>query len=90
MSKKKVMGHNPLGQNHLEGAKFDFIPYTEDGAEHQKSDGGEKKRQKKVVSYYLEEDLIKEIKHNARRFNLSYSNFVSKILARTLKQLRNK
>lgn len=34
MDKKKVMGHNPLGTNHLEDAKFEFIPYTESGSVH--------------------------------------------------------
>ena len=90
MNKKKSMGHNPLGQNHLEGAKFDFIPYTEDGSKSADKAPAEKKRKKKVVSYYLEEDLIKEVKSNASRFNVSYSNFVGKILKRTIKQLRNK
>ena len=90
MSKKKSMGHNPLGENHLEGAKFDLIPYTEKGAERKKKEETEKKTNKKVVSYYLEEELVKEIKTNAKKFNVSYSNLVSKILKRTIKQLRDK
>ena len=87
MDKKSVMGHNPLGGNHLEGAKFDFIPYTESGSAMKESAIKKKKTSKKVVSYYLEEKLISEIRTEATRNEMSFSTFVGRILK---KALRNK
>ncbi len=79
MDDKKVMGHNPLENNHLEGAKFNFIPFTESGALH-KSKSKIKSKKKKVVSYYLEEELISEIRLKATQSEETFSKFVEKIL----------
>ena len=80
MSDKKVMGHNPLGENHLVDAKFDFIPFTERGSGQLKEHMPKMKKSKKVVSYYLEKDLIENVKLKAKEQGLSYSGFVSKVL----------
>ncbi|MCG8372541.1 MAG: hypothetical protein MI700_03370 [Balneolales bacterium] len=85
MDKKPVMGHNPLGGNHLEGAKFDFIPYTESGSAMKDSAKKKKTPSKKVVSYYLEEELINEIRTQATSQELSFSNFVGRLLKKALK-----
>jgi predicted DNA binding CopG/RHH family protein len=84
MEKKTVMGHNPLDGNHLEGATFDFIPYTESGSAQKESVSKKKTKPKKVVSYYLEEELIDEIRQKATKKELSFSNFVGKLLKKAL------
>ena len=83
MSKK--LGHNPLGGNHLDGAKFDFIPYTEQGSAGKKT-SRKKTTKKKVVSYYLEEDLIKEIRQHAKENEVSFSSYVSDLLSKAIKE----
>lgn len=84
MSKKPAMGHNPLDYSPLADAKFEFIPYTESGSKAQGSDSEKKKSAKKVVSYYLDENLVKEIKKQAKKKEDSYSRFVGKILKNAL------
>ncbi len=78
------MGHNPLGYRPLADAKFEFIPYTESGSELQESAKKEKKPSKKVVSYYLDENLVKEIRKKAKEHEDSYSHFVGKLLKQAL------
>jgi uncharacterized protein (DUF1919 family) len=84
MDKKKVMGHNPLGMNHLADAKFKFIPYTESGSAQQDSESKKKRVKRKVVSYYLEEDLITEIRDKATENSETYSGFVGRVLKKAL------
>ncbi len=86
MDKKKVMGHNPLGTNHLEDAKFDFIPFTESGSVHKNSATKLPKPKKKVVSYYLEEDLISAVKSKATINEESFSHFVGRVLKKAVKE----
>lgn len=78
MSKKRVMGHNPLGYRPLADAKFDFIPKTESGSG--KETISSKTVNKKTVSYYLEEEVIDEIKRRAKEREDSYSHTVNQIL----------
>ncbi len=83
MSKKPVMGNNPLTYRPLAGAKFAFIPQTESGA----AISGSVKRNtpsKKTVSYYLEESLIDEIKKRAKEKEDSNSHFVNELLKRAI------
>lgn len=84
MDKKKVMGHNPLGTNHLEDAKFEFIPYTESGSVHKESEKKQPRKKKRVVSYYLEEDLINAVKRKATAKEQSFSTFVGGILKKAI------
>jgi len=86
MDKKKVMGHNPLGINHLADAKFEFIPFTESGSVYKESNQEIRRKKKKVVSYYLEEELINEIKTKAKANEESYSTFVGKALKKAVKE----
>ena len=83
MSKKPVMGNNPLTYQPLAGAKFTFIPQTESGS----SLSGpvmKKTPSKKMVSYYLEESLIDEIKRRAKEKEDSNSHFVNELLKRAI------
>jgi len=84
MDKKKVMGHNPLGMNHLADAKFKFIPYTETGSVHKESEVDKPKKKKRVVSYYLEVDLINEIRNKATSNEESFSIYVGKALKKAV------
>jgi len=63
MSKKKSLGHNPLAYSMLGKATFDFIGKREE--EHAQEKQKKKKVNKKIVSYYLEEPLVKELKKQA-------------------------
>ncbi|RNC85338.1 MAG: hypothetical protein ED557_00770 [Balneola sp.] len=83
MNKKPVMGHNPLTYRPLKGAKFTFIPQTESGSG---VAGSLSKRgiSKKTVCYYLEEELINEIKKRAREKEDSNSHFVNELLKRAI------
>ncbi len=85
MDKKKVMGHNPLGMNHLADANFNFIPYTESGSAQQDAKSKKKRVKRKVVSYYLDEDLITKIRDKATENSESYSGFVSRKLKEAIK-----
>ncbi len=78
MSKKQVMGHNPLGYRPLADAKFEFIPKTDSGSGEEGIPS--KSASKKTVSYYLEEEVIDEIKRRAKEREDSYSHTVNKIL----------
>lgn len=84
MSKKPVMGHNPLGYRPLADAKFEFIPQTESGSAEKKSAEEKSTPNKKVVSYYLEEELIEEIRRRAKEREDSYSHFVGQILKKAI------
>lgn len=86
MSKKPVMGHNPLGYRPLADAKFDFIPKTKGGSETENASQQKSTPSKKVVSYYLEEDLIEEIKVRAKKHEDSYSHYVGSILKKAIKE----
>ena len=84
MDKKKVMGHNPLGINHLKDAKFKFIPFTDSGSANQNASNSPKRKKKRVVSYYLEEDLINTIREKATEKEQSFSTYVGKALKRAI------
>lgn len=84
MDKKPVMGHNPLGYRPLADAKFNFIPQTEAGSGAGNSDEENSFPSKKTVSFYLEEDLIEEIRRRAKKDKDSYSHFVSKTLRKVI------
>ena len=84
MSKKSAMGHNPLGYRPLAEAKFDFIPQTDAGSG--EKDASSKSVSKKTVSYYLEEEVIDEIKRRAKEQEDSYSHTVNKLLKEAINQ----
>lgn len=86
MDKKQVMGHNPLGYRPLADAKFSFIPQTDSGSGEGTSEEEKSSPCKKTVSYYLEEDLIKEIKRRAKENKNSYSHFVNKTLKKAIEK----
>lgn len=84
MTKKPVMGHNPMDYRPLADAKFSFIPHTEFGSDGKDSPSEKKKPAKKTVSYYLEEDLINTIKEKAVDSEESYSGFVNHTLKKAI------
>ncbi len=86
MDKKPVMGHNPLGYRPLAEAKFSFIPHTEAGSGEEIKEESQSSSNKKTVCYYLEEDLINEIKRRAKQNEDSYSHFVNKTLKKAIKE----
>lgn len=85
MSKKKSLGHNPLAYSMRGNASFDFIRSNEKDSS---SDAHQKTRKinKKIVSYYIEVPLVKELKRQANEAGISYSQFVSDCLKKTLIQ----
>ncbi|GAB5408813.1 MAG: hypothetical protein BalsKO_11780 [Balneolaceae bacterium] len=86
MDKKQVMGHNPLKYSPLADAKFDFIPQTDSGSGEDVNKEKKPSPPKKTASYYLEEDLINEIKKRAKENESSYSHFVNKALKKAIKE----
>lgn len=86
MSKKPVMGHNPMDYRPLADAKFSFIPQTESGSGITDPETEKKSSKKKVVSYYLEESLIEEIRNKAKERENSYSHYVGEILKKGIKE----
>tara|TARA_R110000868_G_scaffold304437_30_gene565549 strand:- start:17749 stop:18012 length:264 start_codon:yes stop_codon:yes gene_type:complete len=84
--KKPVMGHNPLGYRPLAEAKFSFIPQTDSGSGAGEGEELKSSPSKKTVSYYLEEDLIDEIKKRAKENQDSYSHFVNQTLKKAIKE----
>jgi hypothetical protein len=86
MSKKKSLGHIPLGYSMTGNATFDFIPdrSTAEAPGVEEPVEGLMKEQvhpevskKKVVSYYLEEDIINRLRRVADDTNESYSSVAS-------------
>ena len=87
MTKKSAMGHNPLDYRPLADAKFDFIPHTElgsEGAKNARQKAEEDSPNKKVVSYYLEKELVEKIKQRAKEKQDTYSHFVGSILRKAI------
>ena len=80
MKKKKSLGHNPLSYSMLGKSNFEFIRST-DPDKSQDEDGKKAtKVHKKVVSYYLDEELINMVKQVASEQNASCSGLVGQIL----------
>lgn len=86
MDKKRVMGHNPLDYSPLADAKFDFIPQTESGSGIVDEKTPKTSPTKKTVSYYLEVDIINEIKKRAIENEDSYSHYVNQALKKVIKE----
>lgn len=64
MAKKPSMGHNPLAHNLKNHGSFKFIRNTSLEKPSKKQE--DKLGPKKVVSYYLEEDIIDKIREMAQ------------------------
>ena len=79
MNKKKSLGHNPLSYSMLGKSNFDFIKST-DPDKMKGEDHKAQKVPKKVVSYYLEEEIINLVKTVALEQNSSCSGLVAKVL----------
>jgi hypothetical protein len=86
MTKKKSLGHIPLGYSMTGNATFDFIPdrsTPETVSVDEPVEGLMKEQEhpeaskKKVVSYYLEEDIINRLRRVADDTNESYSSVAS-------------
>ena len=79
MSKKPSLGHNPLAQNIRNHGSFDFI---KDTAPKKVSSKKPKKKNasKKVVSYYLEEEIIEKIKNIVKNESKSFSALANELL----------
>lgn len=86
MTKKQVMGHNPLGYRPLANAKLSFIPQTDSGSGETDERLKKPSPRKRTVSYYLEETLIDEIKSRAKENEDSYSHFVNQTLKKAIKE----
>lgn len=78
------MGHNPLGSHPLADAKFTFIPQTDAGSGKEEFVEKNTKTSKKTVSYYLEEEVINEIKRIAKDNEDSNSHLVNQILKKAI------
>ena len=78
MSKKPSLGHNPLKQNLKNHGSFNFIKDTSQKKTAQKKVG--KTIPKKVVSYYLEEDIIDKIREMAQNQEKSFSGLANELL----------
>ena len=79
MSKKPSLGHNPLAQNLRNHGSFDFIKDTAPKKVSTKKVKG-KATSKKVVSYYLEKDVIKKIQEIAKNESKSFSALANELL----------
>ena len=77
MSKKTSLGHNPLAYSLKSHASFDFIRNTQETSD---NGSAESAIQKKVASYYLEEETIKKIRSIAEEKGESYSSLVNDYL----------
>ena len=86
---KKIMGHNPLEERGRFTQTLDFIGsngsngFTSDNETASSNTNHRvlrKKAQKKVVSYYLEVDLIRRLKMLANYQDYCYSGLVSEAL----------
>ena len=83
MTKKPAMGHNPLGYRPLADAKFDFIPQTESGSGDESATS--KLSGKKTVSYYLETEVIEQVKRLAKEREDSYSHTANELLKKAIR-----
>lgn len=80
MAVRKRLGHSPLGYSMLGSSNFDFIPDRNPKPrsvvmENEKVED-EKAPPKKIVSYYLNEEIIKDLKNYSKVNKQSYSSVV--------------
>ena len=80
MAKKSSLGHNPLAYSLRNHASFDFIRDTTQDQVKSRPDSAGKKPAKKVVSYYLDEQLVERIKEIADHKEESYSQIAGDML----------
>lgn len=91
MSKSKSLGSSPIGFR-SDNSTLSFIPDLGVSSEQESySDLDENKKNddhtdKKVVSYYLEESLISELKRTAEEQGIYYSTLVSRALKEWLQK----
>lgn len=83
MNKKSAMGHNPLGYRPLAEAKFDFIPQTDAGSGKETTPSN--LSGKKTVSYYLETEVIEQVKRIAKEHEDSFSHTANELLKEAIK-----
>lgn len=81
MSRKKSLGHNPLGFSGFDQDSLQFIGSKSD-QHHSQYHGHHqhdhhKHAEKKVVSYYLEVNLVRRLKRIAHSEGRYYSSLVS-------------
>ena len=81
MSRKKSLGHNPLGFSGFDQSSLNFIgskpdQHHSDTHKNHQHDGN-KHVEKKVVSYYLEVKLVHRLKDIAHSEGRYYSSLVS-------------
>lgn len=91
MSGNKSLGSSPIGHTGRRNETFGFIPdlgvssgnRSERKSESAATDADTEKKEaeKKVVSYYLEVELVKRVKNIADERGLYYSTIVSKALS---------
>ncbi|MGF1669652.1 MAG: hypothetical protein ACFCU6_04320 [Balneolaceae bacterium] len=91
---KKSLGHSPLGYSVIGNSNFDYIPdynaLIESEAEQRISSFRSKheqemkseKSQKKIVSYYIEEDVTNRLRNYADDHKSSYSAAATQAIER--------
>lgn len=84
MSDKPSMGHNPLAYSLKNHASFDFIRNTQDQKESEEENSAP--AQKKVASYYLEENIVDAIRAIADKDDNSYSAVANDLLKDALRR----
>lgn len=82
MAKKRSLGHNPLAYSMRGSSSFEFIRST-DGESNGVEEGSVTKRRtpKKVVSYYLDEEIIEGVKALAAEHGRSCSGLLNDYLS---------
>lgn len=86
MTKKKSLGHNPLAYSMLRHASLDFIKSAEEQEKDKEAQKKPDPPKKQVVSYYLEEQLVDQIKALADELDTSYSAIVNEMLKKGVKE----
>ncbi len=86
MSKKPSLGHNPLAYSLKSHASFDFIKSTQNQQKEAGKNDSKSSPKKKVVSYYLEQSLIDQIRNKANEEKKTYSYVAGKLLKESIEK----
>ncbi len=91
MSKSKSLGSSPIGFQ-SDNSTLSFIPDLGVSSKQERSSDpdenwqDEDQTKKKVVSYYLEESLISELKQTAEEHGIYYSTLISRAVKEWLQK----
>lgn len=94
MSKKKSLGHNPLGTSDIDHNKLRFIGsgsgQHDDITPENLHDSNKSRVEKKAVCYYLEVQLVRRLKKIAHSEGRYYSHMVSEAVENLLNEYEYK